>query len=376
MGKKLLSMTIFAMAVVIVSAIVLINSDKQSNYDEKQELNIVELNQIKHDYKDGNVEEAERRIDALQSEMRNSTEKNNSINVAVVYSGITILYITIMFLYLYFAIFRPFSKMEKYANELAQGNFDIALDYERSNYFGNLTWAFDSMRREITKARACEKEAIENNKTVIATLSHDIKTPISSIRAYCEGLDANLDSKPESRSRYLNVIMNKCDEVSKLTNDLFIHSISDLEKIKVETSEIEIASCVEKIIEEIAAEKGDVNFTKPMFKAYIMADEKRVTQVCENIINNARKYAKSSIDISMSETSDEVIINFRDHGSGIPDEDMPFIFDKFYRGKNSADEQGSGLGLFIVKYLVEQMKGSVELINHGNGLEVVVRLVK
>lgn len=74
----------------------------------------------------------------------------------------------------------------------------MPLNYERSNYFGEFTWAFDSMRREITKARSCEREATENNKTVIATLSHDIKTPISSIRAYAEGLEANLDNTPEN----------------------------------------------------------------------------------------------------------------------------------------------------------------------------------
>lgn len=376
MGKKLLMVTVVAIALVIVFSLIMISGEGQSNYDEKQELNIVELNQIKHDYREGNAEEAEKRIEALQDDIRNSTESRSNSFKIYVFASIVICYIIICFVYLYVSIFKPFAKMEKYANELARGNFDVALNFERSNYFGNLTWAFDSMRREITKARACEKEAIENNKTVIATLSHDIKTPIASIRAYCEGLNANLDSKPESRARYLNVIMNKCDEVSNLTNDLFIHSISDLDKIMVETSEIEIASSVEKIIEQISAEKGDVNFKKPEFKAYIMADEKRVTQICENIINNARKYAKSSIDISISETNDEVIINFRDYGSGIPDEDIPFIFDKFYRGNNSSDEQGSGLGLFIVKYLVEQMKGSVELINHDNGLEVVVRLVK
>ena len=90
--------------------------------------------------------------------------------------------------YVYFSILRPFDKMKNFAEKIAQGNFDIPLDYERSNYFGSFTWAFDSMRREITKARACEREAIDNNKTVIATLSHDIKTPVASIRAYAEGL--------------------------------------------------------------------------------------------------------------------------------------------------------------------------------------------
>ena len=96
--------------------------------------------------------------------------------------------------YVYFAILRPFEKMKAFAGKIARGDFEDSLRYERSNYFGEFTWAFDSMRTEIIKARACEKEAIENNKTVIATLSHDIKTPIASIRAYTEGLEANMDT--------------------------------------------------------------------------------------------------------------------------------------------------------------------------------------
>ena len=94
----------------------------------------------------------------------------------------------------------------------------------------------------------------------------------------------------------------------------------------------------------------------------------------ENLINNARKYAKTQIDVKILLKGHYVNIYFRDYGSGICDEDMPFIFDKFYRGKNCGSEQGSGLGLYIVKYIMEQMWGSVVLDNCGNGLEVVLSL--
>ncbi len=138
----------------------------------------------------------------------------NSLFIIVIYvflimSGISILFLFVVFGYIYKAILCPFEKMKKFAEKVAQGNFDIPLNYERSNYFGEFTWAFDSMRREITKARACEKEAIDNNKTVIATLSHDIKTPIASIRAYAEGLEANLDTSIEKRYQYLAVLIKK-----------------------------------------------------------------------------------------------------------------------------------------------------------------------
>ena len=106
----------------------------------------------------------------------------------------------------------------------------------------------------------------------------------------------------------------------------------------------------------------------------ISADKNRLTQIIENLINNSRKYAKTKIDIKLTQNDDCVNLHFTDYGKGIPDKDMPFIFDKFYRGKNSESEQGSGLGLYIVKYLAEKMGGKVLLHNHTDSFEAVVSL--
>lgn len=303
-----------------------------------------------------------------------SPEKNDNsgcIWIVFAFSGAVI---SAAFVYIWFAVLRPFKKLEKYADGIAAGNFDAALDYERTNYFGKFTWAFDSMRREIVSARACEREAIENNKTVIATLSHDIKTPIASIRAYAEGLEAGLDSTPEKRRRYLDVIMSKCDEVSRLTDDMFLHSLSDLDKLKMNKEVLEFCGFAEKAVADIGDEYGDVRFEKPMFSVNVNADRNRLTQIFGNVITNARKYAKTDIDVAVTRGAETVNIHFRDHGGGIPDEDMPFIFGKFYRGRNCMAEQGSGLGLFIVKYVAEQHGGSVTLKNCADGLEVMISL--
>ena len=287
---------------------------------------------------------------------------------------LTIFFMMMVFLYVYINVLKPFDKMKDFAAEIAKGNFNVPLKYERSNYFGAFTWAFDSMRKEIIRSRAAEREAIENNKTVIATLSHDIKTPIASIRAYAEGLEANLDKSPERRRRYLEVLMRKCDEVTSLTNDLFLHSLSDMGKIEIKPEQLELTSFMEQTVSEIAAERGDVSFRKPGFSPIVYADKKRLTQIVENLINNSRKYAKTEINISMTEADGAVEIHFRDRGEGIPDEDVPFITDKFYRGRNCGNENGSGLGLYIVKYITEQSGGELELKNLNPGLEVTVTL--
>ncbi len=251
---------------------------------------------------------------------------------------------------------------------------NVPLEYERSNYFGDFTWAFDSMRREITRSRASEKETIENNKTVIATLSHDIKTPIASIRAYAEGLEANLDRSVERRTEYLRVLMRKCDEVSKLTNDLFLHSISDLDKLKISEKEFELCGFIEECAGELSAEHHDIALRLSGERIWVRADRNRLLQVCENLVNNSRKYAKSGIEIWVVPRAGFGEVHFKDHGAGIPDEDMPFICDKFYRGRNCGEEQGSGLGLYIVKYILERMGGKLLLHNDADGLEAVVYL--
>ena len=229
------------------------------------------------------------------------------------------------------------------------------------------------MRREITKARSGEREAIENNKTVIATLSHDIKTPVSSIRAYAEGLEANMDTTPERRSRYLSVIMRKCDQVSQLTDDLFLHALSDLERLKIRRERLELSSLVGQAAEELSGQ-GDVIYQGAVSPMYVMGDPERITQILENLINNARKYANPPILVSLDQQVGMAQLHVWDRGGGIPDADMPFVFEKFYRGKNCGTAQGSGLGLYIVRYLTEKMGGRVLLHNHPEGLEALVQL--
>ena len=373
-GRVIKITVIFSLLLVAVTGILAINSRKTSPQDSRSQ-QLVDLNEISQLIDRGDYETAKQKTDEY-ADMLRSKPLDDSVGInGTIMCVLTVVFMAMVFLYVYMSILRPFDKMKEYASEIAKGNFDLPLNYERSNYFGAFTWAFDSMRKEITRSRMAEREAILNNKTVIATLSHDIKTPITSIRAYAEGLEDNLDTSQERRSRYLEVIMRKCDEVTALTNDLFLHSLSDLNMLQMQPEEFELASFLKQSISEIAAEHGDIIFREPDISPVIYADKKRVNQIVENLINNSRKYAKTNITVSLTKSDEIVKVHFRDNGPGIPDEDMPFITEKFYRGKNSGDENGSGLGLYIVKYIAEQSGGSLELINHTSGeegLEAVV----
>lgn len=382
MKKRIFSVMGFFMALLLMAAGFLYFTGKQQNVGRQKAEQLVALNEIEQLAKAGELEKVSEKTAELSKNIRAEAvvtggsfgQQYVTKNMILIMGGICMAFLLVIFGYVYFAILRPFEKMQDFAGKIAEGNFDIPLNYERSNYFGAFTWAFDSMRREITRARTCEREAILNNKTVIATLSHDIKTPIASIRAYAEGLEANLDSSPEKRAKYLRVLMKKCDEVSRLTNDLFLHSLSDLDKLKISLEEVEICSFLEHAVEEMAAGQKDLHFREPDFTAVVLADKNRLLQVTENLINNARKYAKSEIEVFFTKSEGSIELHFRDYGRGITDEDMPFIFDKFYRGRNCGMEQGSGLGLYIVKYITEQMDGKVMLHNHEDGLEAVICL--
>ncbi|MGN1304852.1 MAG: ATP-binding protein [Oscillospiraceae bacterium] len=374
MKGRLISVTALFSVLIIIVAGVFFYTEKQANSQDNKSEQLVAINEIEQLVKTGEYEKLSEKTAELSGSIRSSKEVSN-VNIGIfIMCGICIVFCAVIFGYVYFKILRPFEKLKGFAEKISQGNFDIPLDYERSNYFGEFTWAFDSMRREIKKARSCEREAVENNKTVIATLSHDIKTPVASIRAYAEGLEANLDNTPEKRKKYIGIIMKKCDEVSKLTNDLFLHSLSDMDKLKIYPERFELCGFIENAVAELAAELNDVRFKKPFFTAEVSADKNRLMQITENLIGNARKYAMTDIEISITLSEGSVLIHFRDFGKGIPDEDMPFIFEKFYRGKNCGSEQGSGLGLYIVKYITVQMDGDILLKNHNDGLEAIVSL--
>ncbi|MBQ7642040.1 MAG: HAMP domain-containing histidine kinase [Acholeplasmatales bacterium] len=367
MKKKIFFITLAFILLIIIATIIIVINGYNTNSDYLREIELVNINEIKELINEGKNVEANEMLNDLDNYLRNtSTNFNPSLIITI--SSISILFVIVVFLYIYFSILRPFDKLKGFANEIASGNFDIPLNYERSNYFGQFTWAFDNMRCEIIKARKCETEAIENNKTIIASLSHDIKTPIASINAYAEALEANIDSSYEARAKYLNVIINKAQEVKKLTDDLFLHSVSEMDRISFIEEKLDLAEILNNSINDFRA-NTIIKLNDTLDNAYIMADKMRMYQIFENIINNSIKYANTKIDISLVNYNEYYLVSIKDYGQGISDSDMPFIYEKFYRGENATGKNGTGLGLYIVKYMLEKMNGKIELIN-DNGLLV------
>ena len=399
MNKKLLIILfIYTIAVVIAGQMVITHISKSYNREEavrqEAEENPVKLNEVKQLIADGKNDEAIENLDEIiESYDDAENTKSRVVLLTWIFVIINILSVVIILVYINIRILKPFEDMKEYASKISAGDLDSTLKMDRGNYFGAFTWAFDNMRREIVKSRRAEKEAIENNKTVIATLSHDIKTPMASIRAYAEAFEANMDTTPEKRRKYLSIMMQKCDEVSKLTNDLFLHSISEMDRLEVSSDKLDLVEFLEKDVRELFTEESEYKIVLPegvKEGIYINADRSRFLQIIENMKSNAEKYAKTPVEIKLEvntvkgsnveETSEvssddkdyDIRLHFRDFGPGIPDEEIPFITGKFYRGKNVGNENGSGLGLYIVKELIDRMGAKLLILNSDPGLDMVM----
>ena len=170
---------------------------------------------------------------------------------------------------------------------------------------------------------------------------------------------------------YLDVISKKCGEISKITGDMLVHAVSELDALKMVPQPLELSALMETTVKETGA-KDTICFEKPMFPVNVCVDKNRFSQLIGNIIGNAQKYADGKMTISVTKEKGYYALHFRDMGKGIADEDMPFVFDKFYRGGNAGDKSGSGLGLYIVKYIAEQSGGDVFAENKDPGLEITV----
>ncbi|NKF07168.1 HAMP domain-containing histidine kinase [Clostridium gasigenes] len=382
MKKKIIGIFIFFFVCITVMFLSILNNKNLENKDKEIRNQIVSLNEIQELTKmtledSSKAIELEKAIENFQQDIRSNfigIDTGYGEKLWIIY-GLCVLFLIIVFLYIYIQVIRPFIKLQSFATQIAKGDFDLPLYIERNNMFGDFTWAFDMMRKEVKRARLCEKEAIENNKIVIATISHDIKTPIASIRAYTEGLQANMDNNYERKQRYISVIIKKCDEVSKLTNDLFLHSLSNIEKLEINIDEYKAPQIINEILKSILAEENKLVVECKIPDCIVKVDKNRLEQVFENIISNSVKYSSGSkINIDFKIEGKYLYCTIKDFGQGILDEDMPFIFEKFYRGKNIENKPGAGLGLYIVKYIMEQMEGKVEIENRRDGLTVILKI--
>lgn len=342
---------------------------------------VVKLNDVRQEIAEdasddrGSLQTTDQALAGAQDALRDAAESRSgaAVGAVVLTALISVAALTFMAIYLHRTVVRPFTRLEGFAEEVASGNLDAPLAFERSNPFGKFTWAFDHLRKELDRARKDEERAREDHKAALASLSHDLRTPLASLRAYAEALGMGLVNSEEERAEYERAIIRKCDETSSLVEDLFQHALSDMDRIAVACEPMQAAPIVRRCASDSSG-LARISCLR-VDDARVEADEARLAQAIDNLIGNAIKYAcGSAIDIQTTAENGLYTIAVRDFGPGVPPEDLPFATARFYRGSNASGKPGSGLGLYISAYLVERMGGHLRLANAHPGLKATIEL--
>ena len=296
--------------------------------------------------------------------MRSETQKNYERRFIIVALAEALL-IALFLLWVYRNIIKPFEDLKEFASDIASGDLDKPLKMDRGNIFGSFTESFDIMRSELSEAKQKEYEAQRSKMELVSQLSHDIKTPVASIKALGELLEAQ-STDPKTKER-LGSIVTKADNIDAMVSDLFTETLTELNELNVETSEQE-SRILDRIIRD--ADHMDLVTGRSVEECIIMCDPLRVTQVVNNIIFNSYKYAGTKIYLESHIEDDYLVVSFTDEGGGVSNDEIPMITKRFRRGENAKGKPGSGLGLAIAYELMEKMGGDLEVANADKGLRV------
>lgn len=270
-------------------------------------------------------------------------------------------------LYLEHTMIRPFNKLKCFAERVAGGNLDVPLAMDRQNLFGAFTESFDIMRSELKRARIAEAEANASKKELVAKLSHDIKTPVASIKAASE-VGAALTDSERLRDNYTQII-RKADQINTLVSNLFTATLEELKQLTVTPADLE-SDTLRTLLE--SSDYLHRAALPAIPDCLLHADALRLQQVFDNVFANSCKYAGTPIDVTVSKDSCRLTVTVEDCGGGVGEEELPLIKEKFKRGSNAAKIEGAGLGLYISDYFMSRMHGELVVENGGRGLRVSV----
>lgn len=269
--------------------------------------------------------------------------------------------------YLNRVVVKPFRGLKGFAERVAGGNLDIPLEMDRGNLFGAFTESFDIMRSELKKARLAEAKANASKKELVAKLSHDIRTPVASIKAVSELGTALAEDKKTKKN--FDRIISKADQINTLVANLFSATLEELQQLTVtpaDMSSAELRGMLESADYFHKAKISDIP------ECMIYADKLRLQQVFDNIFANSYKYANTDIEVKAALNNGRLGIEIEDFGGGVSAEELPLLKEKFKRGGNTEGVDGAGLGLYISDRFMTEMKGELLIENGRNGLKITV----
>lgn len=266
-------------------------------------------------------------------------------------------------------IMKPIEKLKDGVGQIARGNYDVKIDNDVYNEIGILIYDFNKMAEILKKSEKMKLEYEENRKALIANISHDLKTPITSINGYIEALVDGVVTSPDKVNNYLNIIHNNTIYINNLIDDLFLFSKLDMQKLDFNFEIIKIRPFMNDLMEEFdfVLKEKNIKFKfedKLLEELEVNIDGKRIYQVIRNVIGNAIKYGRqedSTIEVELSNNNESIRIEIKDNGPGIPEDKLSNIFNRFYRidTERTKDFMSTGLGLAIAKEMVEAHRGKI-----------------
>lgn len=269
----------------------------------------------------------------------------------------------IVLVYVYTKVLKPFHNMSNLSYELAKGNLSMPVKEEKSKLFGRFLWGMDMLREKLEDNKAKELEFQKERKTLILSLSHDIKTPLSSIELYSKALQEDLYDTQEGKDEALQGIARNVKEIKGYVDEIVTASREDFLNLEVSMGEYYLSE-VMKDTESYYKDKLSVIHTEfqvdEISECLVKGDKNRMVEVLQNVMENAIKYGDGkNICISFGEEEDCKLIQIENSGCNLKKEELPNLFDSFYRGSNSTGRKGNGLGLYICKTLMRKMDGEI-----------------
>ena len=286
--------------------------------------------------------------------------------------------------WIYHSIVTPIHMLQVATQNIKNGNLDFEVQVHNKDEIGELCEDFEEMRKRL-KDNAEEKvRTDQQNKELISNISHDLKTPITAIKGYVEGLLDGVADTPEKQQKYLQTVYNKAIDMDHLINELTFYSKIDTNKIPYTFNRINVVGYFEDCAEELSLELEDehIGFTYQTYvddSVQMIADAEQIKRVINNIIGNSKKYSdkqETKIRMTVKDVGDFVQVEIEDNGKGIAAKDLPYIFDRFYRtdASRNSSKGGSGIGLSIVKKIMEDHGGKI-WVTSKEGIGTVMYLV-
>lgn len=295
--------------------------------------------------------------------------KRMMVDVVIAIIVILIFTAALLTMWIYRGINTPLNHLREATQKIKEGNLDFTVEAEGDDEISELCRDFEEMRKRL-KETAEENIAYDReSKELISNISHDLKTPITAVKGYVEGIMDGVANTPEKMDRYIKTIYNKANEMDRLINELTFYSKIDTDRIPYTFNKINVASYFSDCKEEIALDLANKNIELAYFNyvdedVMIIADAEQLKRVINNIIGNSVKYMdkpKGYINIRIKDVGDFIQVEIEDNGPGIAMKDLPLIFERFYRAdasRNSA-RGGSGIGLSIVRKIIEDHGGKI-----------------